>query len=256
MMTNKRVQITMGSISIFAVLFTCTLANQFQIDPKLSEEWLKRAQNNFKPETWDNSVEMDSLEQFLDVIDRNEEVYAFFHNRQDNGTFSLSPFFKTTSMSLRDTDGSFPVVTADLTKLPELAAYYGIPSTHSIIFYFYHKSPIVLKFDQVEKSPRPLEKWIKRVKELVQKVPVIASSEDLEIFENSSKLKLLIVDKQREALTKMFAALSFNYLDLDFAYLIRDASMIKLERDIEQEFELERVDSGSRVCFEGPSDSI
>ena len=248
-MRKPLVEYTMILVTILAIFFSSNFSKQFEVDPKLSEQWLKNARDKFNPESWNNSMEVESKDQFMDIITRNKEVYVFFYNRKDNTTFSLSPFFKTTSMALHDDNPSFPIITIDMEKTSDIAELYGIPPTHSIIMYFYQKAPIVVKFDQMEKSSRPIQEWMKKVKTKVEKVQVIRNQDDLDMFENMNKLVLLIVDKEQESLANTFAALSFNYFDLNFSFILRDEETVKLEKEINDQFDVENHTSGSKHLF-------
>jgi hypothetical protein len=232
---------------IFSILIREFSQSSFQVDPTKAEGWLKQRKEKFNPASWSDSSEVDSLERFLQVINNNKEVYVFMHNRNDNGTFSMSPFFKTTSKALHDVNPTLPILTVDMEKSPEIAGHFGIPPSHTITLYFHRRAPIILKYDQIEKSKRPVEKWMKKVKSKIEKIQKIETENDLDLFENSNKLMLIIVDKEKEYLGEMFASVSYNYLDLDFSYMVRDESTRDLENQINSQYGFDDITEGGKV---------
>lgn len=221
----------------------------FEVDPKLAEEWLARAKKNFNPKSWANSADIDSLDSFQQLLDTHDEIYALFYNASDNSTFSTSPFFKTTSMALHDDDPGFPIITVDLANAVDIAKYYGLSSAHTIVLYFYQKAPIVFKYHEIERSPRPLRKWMDEVKQKVKGVVKMESEKDLMAFENSDNLMFLMVEEGREDMGRMFAAVSANYPDLQFSWMVKDEYTQGLQEDVCEEYKLACQASGSNIFF-------
>ena len=219
------------------------------LSPEQAEAWMKEAQSKFDPSSWSDSDECDSLKRFLQILDSNDEVYVFFYNKQDKRTFSASPFFKTTSRSLHDMNPSLPILTVNMETSKDISSYYGLPGTHSISMYFFQGTPIVLKMNQIEKSQRPVFNWMEKMKQKVGQVRKVESEDDLDAFENSSILKFLIINKEDSKLGNMFAALSANYPELGFSYMVRSEATAGLEEQINKDYDLRPVSKGSNFIF-------
>ena len=231
---------------ILMVPSVLTLQEKFEIDPSQAESWLKESKETFDPASWEGFREFQSLEEFLKELQGTDEAYVLFYNREDNATYSTSPFFKTSSEILKESKPLLPTWTVDMVASPEISNYYGIPTTQTIVFYFYKKAPIVFKFDHMEKTKRPIDQWMKDVKMKADGVREVKDENDLDVFENSNNLIFMVVDKDKEHLAHMMAAVGFNYPELSFSYMLRSESTLQLEKDINEEYGFSDQTEGSR----------
>ena len=129
---------------------------------------------------------------------------------------------------------------------PEIPDFYGLNSSQSMVLYFHNRAPIVFKFDQMQKTKQPIDSWMKDVKTKVQNVRVVKDEGDLDVFENSNSLMFLIVDEDNRDLGEMFAGVSINYPDLQFAYMLRNKSTKQLEQEINEQYSFPDVTEGSK----------
>lgn len=224
-----------------------TLQEKFEVDTTEAESWLTESKNTFQPSEWENFTEPESLEEFLKLLDEKEDAYVLFYNRDDNATYSTSPFFKTSTEILFQSKPNMGAMTIDMMKTPDIPNYYGVPNTHSIVFYFYKKAPIVFKLDQMERTKKPVDQWMKDVQQYVRNIRIVKEENDLDVFESSNNLVFLIVDKDQKNFAEMFSALGFNYPDLHFAYMIRSKHTLPFEKDINDFYMFKDITEGSNL---------
>jgi hypothetical protein len=244
MLTSKTLKLILFSFFLSGIL---TLQEKFDVEKTDADSWLEESKKTFQPSEWDGFTEPESLEEFLNLIDSREDAYVLFYNRDDNSTYSTSPFFKTSTEILFQSKPKMGALTVDMMKTPEIANYYGIPSSHTIVFYFYKKAPIVFKLDQMEKTKKPIDQWMKDVQNKVKNTRIVKEENDLDVFENSNNLVFLIIDEDQKSVGEMLAAVGFNYPDLQFAYMIRTEETRQLEQDINEQYGFTDANEGSKI---------
>ena len=239
-------------MSMFA-LFSIRLALQqtYEVDPERANEWLNEAKNHFNPAEWKFSDDIDSLEEFKGIVESNLENYVMFYNPDDSSTYSTSPFFKTSCEILLESKSKLRNITVNLKEHREIAGYYGIPPSNTLIAYFYHGAPIMFKFDHLQKTKRPVDVWISNVQEKAKNVRKIQHEDDMDIFENSNHVIFLITDEGQESYGQLFSALSYNYQELQLGWMVRNESTAALEKQINERHGFSTITGGIFLNYSG-----
>lgn len=222
------------------------LQEKFEVDPSNADEWLNDSKDSFSPEEWVDFHQFENLEAFQTALKSEEEVYIFFYNKDDPGTYSIHPFYKTSADIMKLTNPQMPTWTVDMAKTPEIPLHYSLDTRVSCVFYFYKGAPILFKFDQMEKTKKPIDQWMRDVKQMVSKVRVVKDENDMDVFENSSRLIFMFVDEENRWMAEMMAALGFNYPELTFAYMVRHENSMGVEDEVNGWYGFENDTTGSK----------
>jgi hypothetical protein len=237
------------SILLLFPLRTLSLQEKFEVDPSIHEDWLQEARDSFNPSEWEDFDLLDSLEDFLSGVKSKDEVFVFFYDMDDPGTYSIHPFFRTSSMIMKQSNPNLPTWIVDMKASPQIPQYFGMQNNLSCVFFFYKGAPILFKFDQMEKTKKPIDQWMREVKQRVNLVKKIEDESNMDVLENSNRVMLMIVDEEHLALAETFSALGFNYPELSFSYMVRSELTRPLEKEINETYNLKDEVTGSKSFF-------
>ena len=206
-------------------------------------------QGSFDPEKFEDIdliTDIQSFESGLKVI---QEAFVFFFNTQDPMTFALYPFFQTSTKILKNNYSKVRSFAVDIAKYPEVALHYGMSHEKGNVAYFYNGAPILFKHNTMSKDKKGVDVWMSESKELANQVPRIKTIDDLEIFHNSDKLLLLVLNEEDEMRMGWFRSIAVNFNDIQFAYMVRDDLTSRFEKEMNSRFNLEHLEESKKYDF-------
>ena len=237
-------------LATFAICLNFLKAeNPTPLSPEAAEEWLKNSKEQFDASSWSDSEEVTTLMKFLSLLEINDEMYTFFYNPDDSQTYGITPFFRTTCSMLSMSIPNIKNLTINMKENPDIANYFGIPIGYSTILYFYKKAPIIFKLNPMQQEKQPVDRWISNIKNKSKLVRKIEKEEDMDVFENSSTLILLLVNEQDIDLGETFSALSLNYPELTFAWMVKGEDTKDFEERINEDFGFESSENNRMISI-------
>lgn len=237
------------TLILFLAITNLNNALQKRFDPKAEdpEGWVKDMKGTFDPEKFqdiDLIKDIPSFESGLKVI---EEAFVFFFTKEDPMTFALYPFFQTSTKILKNNASKVRSFAVDVSENPEIAVHYGLSHESSNIAFFYNGAPILFKHNTMSQEKKGMDVWMAESKQLADNVPRIKTHEDLEIFQNSDKLILLVQNEEDKERINWFRSIAVNFKDIQFAFMVRDDMTKKFEEKMNSKFNLEHIEESKKI---------
>lgn len=222
---------------------TLTLQKKFDINKEDATDWMQRATEGFKPETFEDIDLIHDLNIFINAVKSMPEAFVFFYTQEDSMTYALFPFYQT-SVKIMKNDNRMRALAVDVKEHPEIAMHFGISAKATNVIYFYNASPILFKHQTTKTEKKGIDVWMAESKSIADNIPQLKNIDDFDIFHNSNKLALLVVDEISKEKLDWFRSLAVNFHDFQFCFMVRGEVTSVFESTISEKYGIENL-SGS-----------
>ena len=246
----KSLRLAPALILLTLIHTSVTLQKKFDINEEDPRDWLERATEGFKPETFEDIDLIDDLEMFINAVKSMPEAFVFFYTREDSMTYALFPFYQT-SVQIMKNDSKMRALAVDVLAHPEIAMHFGISSKATNVLYFYNGAPILFKHQTTKGNKKGVDVWMAENKSVADNLPEIKTIEDLDIFHNSNKLVMLVVDEISKEKLDWYRSLAVNFHDFQFCFMVRGKETSVFESTISEKYGIENLSGSKFFLFWG-----
>ena len=216
--------------------FIFTRQKKGSVEDMEPEEWLKTSKENFDPTSWENSTDLETMEHVLYTVDTNNEVFCFLYNQKDLRTYSLLPFFKSSSNILSNKEKHIQKISFDMNKNPIIAKYFHIDPNYAAILFFYKGSAHLLNLEKLNANDKSIHDMIKEIRKKSFGVKRIYKKEQSFILEDGNFQIILVVGEFNKQLIGIFEGMAYSFPEYEFTVLVRSDKTEEVEQKLNEDY--------------------